>query len=164
MIAGKALGIFLVSAKYGFPLELGNDINGFFSTQIYFEDSQVTQFVNSMSDLIMLIVIAVPTLYQIVKTFLFQSSLSNPKTIVKIVKFNMIQWITRDDTTFLQIFVWCAFLWLCTGLIIKNSLEGDTYTWIAYISGSLSLLSGLGALKTFEIEISRVYPDSKKYY
>ncbi len=164
MIAGKTLGIFLVSAKYGFPLEIGNDINGIFSTQIYFEDSDITYFVNSISDLIMLIVIAVPTIYQIVKTAIFQSSLSNPKTIVKVAKFNMLQWITRDDTTFLKIFVWCAFLWLCTGIIIKNTLEGDTYTWIAFVGGFISLLSGFGALKTFEIEISRVYPDSKKYY
>jgi len=112
----------------------------------------------------MLIVIAVPTVYQIVKTAIFQSTFSNPKTIVKIAKFNMIQWITRDDTTFLKIFVWCAFLWLCTGIIIKNVLEGDTFMWIGIIAGGLSLLSGFGALKTFEIEIGRVYPDSKKYY
>lgn len=164
MIAGKALGIFIVSGKYGFPLEIGNDINGVFSTQIYFEDQQVTYFVNSISDLLMLIVIAVPTVYQIAKTAIFQSTLSNPKTIVKVAKFNMIQWVTRDDTTFLKIFVWCAFLWLCTGIIIKSAFEGDTYTWIAILSGILSLLSGFGALKTFEIEINRVYPDSKKYY
>ncbi len=164
MIAGKALGIFIVSAKYGFPLEIGNDLNGIFSTQIYFNDIQTTYFVNSVSDLIMLIVISVPTAYQIIKTAIFQSTFSNPKTIVKIAKFNMIQWITRNDTTFLKIFVWCAFLWLCTGVIVKNALEGDTFTWIAILAGSLSLLSGFGALKTFEIEINRVYPDSKKYY
>lgn len=164
MIAGKALGIFIVSGKYGFPLEIGNDINGIFSTQIYFEDSQITYFVNSISDLMMLIVIAVPTIYQILKTALFQSSLNNPKTIVKLAKFNILQWITRNDTTFLRIFIWCVFLWLCTGIIIKNALEGDTYTWVAILSGILSLLSGFGALKIFEIEISRVYPDSKKYY
>ncbi len=164
MIAGKALGIFIVSAKYGFPLEIGNDLNGIFSTQIYFNDIQTTYFVNSVSDLMMLIVIAVPTAYQIIKTAIFQSTFSNPKTIVKIAKFNMIQWITRNDTTFLKIFVWCAFLWLCTGVIVKNALEGDTFIWIAILAGSLSLLSGFGALKTFEIEINRVYPDSKKYY
>lgn len=164
MIAGKTLGIFLISAKYGYPLEIGNDINGFFSTQIYFDDAQITYFVNSISDLLMLLVIAVPTIYQILKTLLFQSTLQNPKTIVKVTKFNALKWITKDDTTFLQIFIWCVFLWLCSGLIIKNAIEGDTYQWIAYISGVVSLLCGLGALKSFEIQVSKVYPDSKKYY
>ncbi len=164
MIAGKILGIFIVTLKYGYPIEIGNDINGFFSTQIYFDDSQITYFVNSISDLVMLIVISVPLIYQILKTSLFQSTLNNPKTIVKAAKFNILTWITTDNTTFLHIFVWCAFLWLTTGLIIKNGIEGDTYSWIAYLAGTLSLFSGLLTLKIFEIEIDRVYPDSKKYY
>lgn len=164
MIAGKALGIFIISAKYGYPLEIGNDINGFFSTQIYFDDFQITHFVNSISDLLMLLVLTIPTVYQILKTSLFQSTLENPKTIVKVAKFNMLTWLTKDDTTFLQIFIWCIFLWLATGLIIKNAIEGDTYSWIAYIAGAISLISGLGAIKTFEIQISKVYPNSKKYY
>jgi hypothetical protein len=164
MITGKILGIFLVSIKYGYPVEIGNDINGFFSTQIYFNDAQITYFVNSISDLVMLLVISVPLIYQIVKTALFQSTMNNPKTIVKAAKFNILSWITNDDTTFLQTFIWCAFLWLTTGLIIKNSIEGDTYSWIAYVAGVLSLFSGLSTLKMFEIEIDKVYPDSKRYY
>ena len=60
MIAGKALGIFVISAIYGFSLEIGNDINGIFSTQIYFQDREVTYFVNSMSDLLMLIALIPP--------------------------------------------------------------------------------------------------------
>lgn len=164
MIAGKILGIFLVTVKYGYPIEIGNDINGFFSTQIYFNDAAITYFVNSVSDLTMLIVISVPLIYQIVKIAIFQSTMNNPKTIVKAAKFNILSWITKDDTTFLQTFVWCAFLWLTTGLIVKNGIEGDTYSWISYLAGALSLLSGLLTLKIFEIEIDRVYPDSKKYY
>ncbi|HRX44177.1 MAG TPA: hypothetical protein P5059_02935, partial [Candidatus Dojkabacteria bacterium] len=107
MISGKILGIFLVTVKYGYPIEIGNDINGFFSTQIYFNDAAITYFVNSVSDLTMLIVISVPLIYQIVKTAIFQSTMNNPKTIVKAAKFNILSWITKDDTTFLQTFVWC---------------------------------------------------------
>lgn len=164
MIAGKALGIFVVSAKYGFPLEIGNDVNGLFSTQIYFQEEVVTYFVNSLSDLTMLISIAVPTIYLITKTSLFQSTLENPRTVVKVAKFNMLKWLTKDDTTFLMVFVWCAFLWLTSAIVIKNVLLGNTYLWIGILAGILSLFSGLGALKTFEVEINKVYPNSKKYY
>jgi hypothetical protein len=164
MIAGKALGVFLVSARYGFPLEIGNDIAGFFSTQIYFQDRDITLFVNSVSDLIMLITLSIPTIYLITKTAIFQSSLDNPKTIVKITRFNILKWITRNDTTFLKIFIWCAFLWVSSGLIIKNSLQGDTYLWIGITAGIVSLFCGLGALKTFEVESNKVYPSNSKYY
>ncbi len=164
MIAGKALGIFILSAKYGFPLEIGNDVTGLFSTQIYFQDSDVTNFVNSVSDLVMLITIAVPTIYLITKTAIFQSTIQNPKTIVKVTKFNILKWITRDDTTFLKIFLWCAFLWLCSALIIKNSIEGDTYSWIGITAGLISLFCGFGSLKTFEVETNKVYPSNSKYY
>lgn len=163
MIAGKALGIFLVSAIYGLSFEIGNDINGFFSTQIYFEEEEVTLFVNSISDLLMLLLLTVPTVYLVSKTVIFQSAVDNPKTVVKIAQFNILKWITRDDTTFLKIFIWCAFLWLTSAVTIKNSLEGDTYSWIAILAGITSFLCAFGALKSFEVETDKVYPNSKRY-
>ena len=164
MIAAKTLGILIVSIKYGYTIEIGNDVGGIFSTQLYFNNPQSTYFTNSISDLIMLLAIALPTIYQVTKEFLFQTTFTNPRTIVKATQFNILKWITKDDTTFVQIFVWCVFLWLCSGVVIKNALQGDTYTWIAYFAGVFSLLCGLGILKAFEIEINRVYPDSRKYY
>ncbi|NLZ24171.1 hypothetical protein GX888_00255 [Candidatus Dojkabacteria bacterium] len=164
MVAGKALGIFVISAIHNFPIEVGNDISGFFSTQIYFQDEVVTYFVNSLSDFTMLISLAVPTIYLITKTALFQSTLQNPKTIVKVTKFNMLKWITRDDTTFLMIFVWSAFLWLTAAIVIKNVLLDRTYSWIGIVAGILVLFVGLGALKTFEVQVNKVYPNSNKYY
>ena len=164
MIAAKTLGIFIVSIKDGQTVEIGNDVGGVFSTQLYFDNPQTAYFVNSISDLIMLLAIALPTAYQVIKVVLFQSTFTNPRTIVKIAQFNILKWVTKDDTNFVQIFVWCIFLWLCSGVVIKNALQGDTYTWIAYLAGVFSLLCGLGILKAFEIEINRVYHDSKKYY
>lgn len=164
MIAGKALGIFLISAVYGFPLEIGNDINGFFSTQIYFQDSEITLFVNSISDLLMLLVLAVPTIYLVTKTIIFQSTIDNPKTIVKMAKLNVLSWITKDDTTFLKLFIWSTFLWLASAIVVKNALEQDTYTWIAILGGVISFLLVFGTIKAFEVQIDKVYPDSKKYY
>lgn len=164
MVASKALGIFLVSAIYGFSLEIGNDLRGIFSTQIYFVSDDITLFVNSISDLLMLITLSVPTIYLILKTVIFQSTLDNPKTIVKMAKLNILQWVTRDDTTFLKIFVWCAFLWIANAIVIRNYFDGDTYSWIAVLGTFISFLLAYGVLKSFEKQIDRVYPDSKKYY
>lgn len=164
MIAGKLLGIILLSAIYGYTFEIGNDINGIFSTQIIFSDKIVTTFINSFSDLIMLIFISVPTLYFVIKTSIFQNVLSNPKTIAKVTRLNILKWITKDDTTFLRIFIWCAFLLITSAIVIANTIQGNTYTWVGILAGVISLTSVLGALKTFEVETNKVYPDNRKYY
>ncbi|MDX9738810.1 MAG: hypothetical protein RBT33_00390 [Candidatus Dojkabacteria bacterium] len=164
MIAGKVLGIFLTSAIYGLTIEVGNELNGIFSTQIYFEDKAITLFVNSFSDLSMFLFLAIPTAYFIFKTAIFQSTVGNPKTIVKVTKFNILQWITKDDTTFLKIFIWCAFLWVASSIVVINVLQDSTYTWVGILAGSFAFLCGVGAVKTFEIESNNVYPDNKRYY
>lgn len=164
MIAGKVLGIFAISAIYSLSFEIGNDLNSAFSTQIYFNDRDTTLFVNSYSDLCMLLFIALPTIYFILKTAIFQSAIDNPKTIVKITRFNILQWITKNDTTFLKIFIWTAFLWITSAVIVINSLQDNTYSWIGILAGAVAFLCGLGAIKTFEIETNKVYPDNRKYY
>jgi hypothetical protein len=164
MIAGKILGIFAISYMYNLPFEIGNDVSGLFSTQIFYADHITTLFVNSFSDLTMLIVIFIPTIYLIVKTSLFQSTISNPKTIVKLAKFNIIKWVTKDNTSFLMIFIWSAFLWIVSSITIANTLQSSAYTWLGIIAGSCAFLVALGAIKTFEVETNKVYPDNKKYY
>jgi hypothetical protein len=164
MIAGKVFGIFFVSAIYTLSFEIGNDLNGFFSTQIYFEDSSTTLFVNSFSDLSMVIFLALPTIYFIAKTAIFQTTIDNPKTIVKVARFNILQWITRDDTTFLKIFIWNAFLWVGCSIAVVNALQNSTYSWVGILAGVLAFICGYGALKTFELETDKVYPDRKRYY
>ena len=164
MIAGKILGIFLVSAVYSLTFEIGNDINGIFSTQIYFQNKETTLFVNSYSDLCMFLFLVIPTAYFILKTATFQSTIDNPKTIVKAARFNILQWITKDDTTFLKIFIWTAFLWVASAIIVINALQNNTYSWIGTLAGVSAFLCGLGAIKTFEVESNKVYPNSNKYY
>ncbi|MGI6423267.1 MAG: hypothetical protein ACOX0X_01425 [Candidatus Dojkabacteria bacterium] len=164
MIAGKVFGIFFISALYTLSFEIGNDIKGPFSTQIYFEDPQTTLFVNSFSDLSMILFLAIPTIYFISKTAIFQSTMNNPKTIVKVAKLNILQWITKDDTTFLKIFIWNAFLWISCAIVIVNTFQNSTYTWVGIVAGSIAFICGYGALKTFELEVDKVYPDKRRYF
>ena len=79
-------------------------------------------------------------------------------------KLNVLSLITKDDTTFLKLFIWSTFLWLASAIVIKNALDQDTYTWIAIFGGSISFFLVFGTIKAFEVQIDKVYPDSKKYY
>jgi hypothetical protein len=164
MIAGKAIGIMLPSAIYDLEFLIENNIEGLTTVQIVFTDSNVTLFVNSISNLTMLLFLAVPTFYFIIKTSIYQTTLQNPKTLVKITRFNILKWITKKDVTFLHIFIWTAFLTIASIIIIAHTLQGLTYTWVGVSAGVASLLSIWATIRTFELETAKIYPKENSYY
>ncbi len=164
MIAGKFLGIMIPSIVYDLHFLVENDIQGMFSIQILFTDPQTTLFVNSVSNLVMLLLLALPTIYFIIKTSIYQTSLQNPKTVVKITRLNILKWITKQDTTFLQIFIWCAFLVISSAIVVIQSLQATSYSWTGIIAGAISLTCIWGTVKTFELETDKIYPKENNYY
>ena len=164
MIVGKFLGIFVTSVLYDLQFKIDNDISGIFSVQIYFTDQETTLFVNSMSNLAMVLLLLLPIIYFIIKTYLYAAAHNNPKTIIKMTRLNLLNWITKQDTSFLKTFIWCAFLWLATAITITHSVQGNTYPWIAITAGVIALLVTLFTIKTFELETDKIYPIEKKYF
>jgi len=164
MIAGKAIGIIVPSMLYDLEFFIENDIVGITSIQILFTDNNVTLFVNSISNLTMFLFLAIPTLYFIIKTSIYQTTLQNPKTLVKVTRFNILNWITKKDVTFLHIFIWTAFLTMASIITIAHTLQGQTYTWIGVSAGVTSLLSIWGTIRTFELETDKIYPKENSYY
>ena len=163
MIAGKILGLLAINIIYDLNFQIDNQIQGLYSVQLYYTDTTITTFANSISNLIMIIVIAVPLFYFIIKTIFYQKSLENPRTIVKMTKFNVSKWITKDDASFLSIFIWTCFLWLSSAVTIAHYLQGITYQYVAIVAGVLALLATWGAIKTFDSETAKIYPRDKKY-
>lgn len=163
MIAGKFVGVMTLIIAYNLQFEVGNEISGIFSTQIFLAQEETTLFVNSISDMSMVVLLAIPTLYMIIRTTIIQRAKTNPRTIAKVVKFNMLKWITSNKTTFLKIFIWTTFLLVASIITIANSLQGDSYLWVGITAGVLSLLSVWGLVKTFEIETDKVYPNNNKH-
>ena len=164
MIAGKFLGILIPSILYDLEFFVQNDIQGLVSVQILFTDSNITLFVNSVSNLTMLLFLAIPTMYLIIKTSIYQTTLQNPRTVVKITRLNILKWITKKDTSFLQIFIWTAFLTIASIITVIHTLQGQTYDWIGITAGVLSLLCIWGTIKTFELETDKIYPKENNYY
>ncbi len=164
MIAGKFLGIMIPSIIYDLEFFVQNDIQGLVSIQILFTEGNVTLFVNSVSNITMLLFLAVPTIYFIIKTSIYQTTLQNPRTIAKITRLNIIKWITKRDTSFLQIFIWTAFLTIASIIVIIHTLQAQTYDWIGITAGVISLLCIWGTIKTFELEADKIYPKENNYY
>ena len=138
MIAGKLLGIIAANIVYKLDFFIDNQIEGIFSIQLYYTDSSTMVLVNSLSNLLMIIILAVPTIYFIIKTSIYESTLQNPRTIVKITKLNLLKWIAKDDTSFLLIFIWCSFLLVASFIVIAQNIQGICYSWIGGISAVLA--------------------------
>ena len=164
MIAGKFLGIMIPSIVYDLKFFVENDIQGMSSIQILFTDTNTTLFVNSVSNIFMIILLALPTIYFITKTSIYQTSIQNPRTVVKITRLNILKWITKQDTSFLQIFIWCTFLVISSCIVVIQSLQATSYPWTGIVAGTLSLICIWGTIKTFELEIDKIYPKENNYY
>ena len=164
MIVGKFLGILIPTVIYDIDFAIQNEMVGISSIQILFSDRTTTLFINSISNLIMLLLIAIPTIYLIIKTSVYQSTLQNPRTVVKITRLNILKWITKKDTSFLQIFIWCSFLVITSAVIIVHTIQDMTYPWIGISAGVISLFCIWGTIRTFEQEIGKIYPEENSYY
>jgi hypothetical protein len=112
----------------------------------------------------MVAVIAIPLIYFLIKTYLYNTVGNNPRTIIKMTRFNILKWITSKDTSFLTIFIWTAFLWVAAGITVAHSLLGGAYNWAGIAAGALTLLLSLFSIKTFELETDKIYPIEHKNY
>lgn len=159
IIAIKILGILLLSSVYDFDIQIGNDLNHTFSTQIYISNEQDALFLNSVTDALTLFSLILPLLYMILKISISQSSKRNPRTVVRLTKANLLKWVAKDDTNFLKVFIWTAFLWIISALVVVNTLQMKTNLVIGITAAVCTLIATWGVLHVFEIESNKVYPE-----
>lgn len=163
LVTGKFISVFFLISYLGTSFFLTNDIVSIFSIQLFVEDPRIAIYVNSFSNLFTLLLIAIPTLYILIRLTLFKSAQENPRTIVKLTKLNILKWVTSQKSNLISMIVWTMFLWIISGIIISSSIAGQTFSWIGILAGVFSLLSTLGLLRTFESETAKIYPEEHNY-
>jgi hypothetical protein len=159
IIATKVIGVLVLNSVYDLDISIGNDIGQFFTTQIYISSEKDALLLNSFTDAFTLAAISLPLLYMLVKVFVQKQSQKDPRTVVKLTKANLLKWVTKEDISFLRIFVWTAFLWMVSALIIVNTINGNSYLTVGVVAGVLVLISTWGVLRVFEIDSNKVYPE-----
>lgn len=159
IIATKVIGILVLSSVYDLDIQIGNDLGHVFSTQIYISSETDAIFLNSIADALTLASLALPLIYMLVKMSLAKASKNNPRTVVKLTKANLLKWVTKDDIGFLKIFIWTAFFWVISGLVIVNTIQEKTYIGVGVAAGVFALTATWGILHIFEIESNKVYPE-----
>lgn len=165
MIVSKLAGIFIVTNIFDLPITIGNDISGIFSVQLYLDNREDTILVNTFSNGVMFLTLTLGYLILVSRYFLYHKSLYDPKTIVKLTKFNLTKWITDKSNGFPKVFVWGSFSLASSSVVISSSLSGGTYGFVGIIAMLTAIFTIWSLLRTFEIETAKIYPrNSNNYY
>ncbi|KKR05592.1 MAG: hypothetical protein UT34_C0002G0099 [candidate division WS6 bacterium GW2011_GWF2_39_15] len=164
MIAGKFLSVFILIAIYQLQFSIESGTSGIFSLQIFLEQQENVLQINSYSNLLTLLFIAIPTFYVLLRKTILQKAKDNPRTIVKLTRLNILKWVTSDKTPILQISMWTMFLWIIAGICISSSMSGFTYEYIGIMAGVLAILATWGMIRTFEMETDKIYPKNNQAY
>jgi hypothetical protein len=164
LIVSKFIALITIIAYQGLDFSVGNSVSSIFSVQVYLEDQEIVTYANSISNIVAFIAIGLPLLYMVFKTTLRRRIQDNPKTIVKLTRFNLLSWITKDDMTFMTTFIWTVYFWIISTVILAQSFSGLVYEWMGVVAGVGILMSVWGLLRTFEKETAKIYPKDNDSY
>lgn len=164
LIAGKFLSVFLLISYLGLNFIVENENTSLFTIQLYLPDPKITLFVNSVSNLITLLVIAIPSLYYLIQLTLFKSAQENPRVVVKLTRLNLLKWVTSQESSLIKVTIWSIFLWIIAGIVISSTIRSETYSWIGILAGVLATIATWGLIKTFESETAKIYPEEGDTY
>ncbi|MBD3329103.1 hypothetical protein GF357_01260 [Candidatus Dojkabacteria bacterium] len=158
VIVGKAAGLYFAIKIFDLNLLVDNDIHGIFTTQFYFTSTADTLLANSISNSFMFLILLIGTLIFLIRANLRISANSNSETLVKIVKLNLLDWITEKDNFLLNLGIWIFFL-MGTGVTtLRDSLINVNYDWAAFATLGITIVTLGFTVNTFERKINQVYP------
>ncbi len=164
IVVGKFLTIILLVGTQSLNFSVNNDAPTFFSVQLVLSNHTDALRVNSISNLATLLLIALPTFYMLIRKTLLVDIQSNPRTVVKLTRLNVLKWVTNQKNPLLSILIWVVFLWIIAAICISSAISLETYSWIGVLASLLSLLSAWGLLRTFEAETAKIYPKDNNGY
>jgi len=157
LIIAKMVSIYLISLVFNLSFEV--KAQGFLNVlpAISFRNVADYTIAENYSNLAMLIVAALGTLFVLVRAHFFHASHIHPKLHARLVRLNLESLIAPSYHLYHQAAIWLIFLWLTVGFLILSSILGTAYVQIAIIAfvvaANFSWIFALDIEK--EVEISR---------
>lgn len=164
MIVSKIVGLVLVSTIFGLNIYIENNANQLFSVNLYLLNQDKTILANSFSNILMLTTMAIGFAIYYFRYKAYQNTISNPRTIIKLLKLNILGWVTTNNGGIISSVVWGVFLWITCILIIINSTQMYSYNWIGYISSIILISSFWLVIQLIETEIKHAFPEDTFLY
>lgn len=164
MVAAKSLGIYLSAWYLGASIFTETSATGIFTVTFYTENAHNQFLINSISDGVLLGTMVAINLYILVKYNLYRHSKGDPRTIVKLTKFNLLRWVTDKETVFPKVFTWNVFLFSTCAVVVAKTVQQLSPTWLGVSAFIISIIFMWSLVRTFELETARIYPKDDNNY
>jgi hypothetical protein len=164
MIVGKLLGLIIGNIMFGLDMYIANDIQGLFTVQLFFTDARETFIANSFSNLCMNLSLFIGFIIFYTRYSLYQTSSSNPRTLVKLVKLNLLGWITSNKGGVIEATIWAIFLWSANVIAIIQTLNSSSNIWVGTACAIILVFSFWGIVSLFEKDIQQALPKERILY
>lgn len=162
LIVGKMLGLFIASMLFhlNFVVEQGSVFK--ILPAIRFSDAQGYIMAENYSNLAMLFVASLGTIFVIVRAHFFHQSHIHPYLQAKLARLNLESLIAPSFHLYHQAAIWLSYLWLVVGFLIASSIFGVTFPQIStvgfIIAANFSWILAIDIQR--ETEISKIKYES----
>jgi len=158
LITGKFLGLYLAVLFYNEALAITHEHKGLYSVQVLLQNSQHVRAVNSLADLILLIIVVGTYLFIAIRYLIYIRASGSPRTIIRLARFNLLDWIVDKNNALVKFTVWSVYTIMVGSVLLVNSLTGVTSNLLGLLGILTSVFVILTLLKVFELESSKVAP------
>lgn len=164
MIVSKLFGLIIGNSMFGLNMYISNDIQGLYTVQLFFTNAQETLIANSFSNFVMMMGLLLGFTIFFIRYKLYQVSADSPKTLVRLVRLNLLDWITSNKGGVVSTTIWAIFLWSACIITLVQTLSNGAMLWVAIIASFVLVITFWGMINIFENDLKRHLPEEKFMY
>ncbi len=162
LIVSKVIGMALANHFFELGWEIRSNAGGLFSVQVVYPSLEAAYTCNSVSNLFMILVMAIGTGFTLFQGYFLHTSHQNPKVLIKMIQFDFIMWLADSKTIFPNMAAWLGFLWIATLISLSQSLQSINHPWVSVAALVISIVMTWLSARDFEREIRTFMPENGK--
>lgn len=158
MVVGKVIGLYVAfNLLDAFPY-ITNEIGNNFSIHLYFNNPGETLAVNTISNLVMLIIIFIYVTVLFIQYYSKKAAETKPSTIYKMLDADLLDYVIKEGNNYIKIFVGSTFLIICCLTAGANAFNGVAEEWLIWVCAGLLFVTIWGIIRISDIEMNKFYP------
>jgi hypothetical protein len=151
-IGGIMIGIIIFDLDFEIVKTINSNV---FPYELRFNSFNGLISVNTLSNILMLIVPLIGFYISIYKMNNFQDSRLTPSKIIKIADKDRLSSIEKSEDVYIKAIVWLCYSWLAIILTTISVLKVESHVWTAVLSVIFGIISTLILVKNLEIDYTK---------
>lgn len=152
LVAGKIIGVFVVSRYFNLTWELST------SGILFFPIKEDALLVNSYSSVIMFAFAWFGFCSILVSSHFLHDTHIRPKFAARLSSLNLLHLVESTYELYTKAVVWLAYLWLMSAIFLIQSYFGSLFSWV----GGISIILTIVVTAVFIFDLEREIHNSSK--